>query len=591
MTTPPIAGVVDDAPLAPRSARRDRSASAAAAPPARALLVGRVAVGVLLVVFVVAGLVQAWTDSPTVDEGVDLSSGLSHLVHHDLRSSPEHPPLPQVLAAAPALLAHPIVPQGEAWTQDAWFDHTSDVLAANDQAGRLRRIVFLSRLVPLIEAVACGLLMFALARRLAGEEAGLLAAGLWFGSPFVLGFGHVQSIDVAFTLATLVVVWTLVRHAEAPSPARAAAVGAALAASLATRHSALVLVALALVVVGVRVRADRRDVLRQAGLTALVAYAGLWLLYRGFDPTSPGGAAGAQLDGIVGAAQGQSLVARLVLAVPAPQEWRTGFAYLTLTSDPRPAWLFGQAWAGTRWWFFPGSLVAKVPLVALVVLLLGPLGWWWVDRARRRRAAMTVALPALALLVFTAVQPLALGLRLALPSLALGMVLAGAAAVPLVRIPVGRALLGAVAVLQLVALLSASSHALAWVPPPLRPAYRYVSDSNVDFGQDLWRVRAWSEGRDPWVAVVGPRGLEVGGDTRELVDAEPGEVTGWVAVGATALTVTQRDSLSWLRRYCPVATLGGGSVLVYRFDEPPSAEPGPDRPVAPCVGDEVSRAG
>jgi hypothetical protein len=91
------------------------------------------------------------------------------------------------------------------------------------------------------------------------------------------------------------------------------------------------------------------------------------------------------------------------------------------------------------------------------------------------------------------------------------------------------------------------------------------------------------------VAVIAPRGLDAGPGVRDLVGAEPGTVTGWVAVGATSLTVVHRDELAWLRKYCPVDLLGGGSVLVYRFAEPPDPEPGPTRPVGPCLSAEVSR--
>lgn len=547
----------------------------------------RVALALVALAFTGAGLRQAWTDSPTVDEGVDLASGLSAWVHHDLRMAPEHPVLPRLLAALPALAADPIVPDDEAWRDGDWFDHTESVLAANDEAGRLRRVVFLSRLVPLAEAVLCGLVLFLLARRLAGEPAGLLAAGLWFTTPFVLGLGHVQSIDVAFTLATLLVALALLRHREAPTAGRAAVVGLALAGALATRHTGLVLVPVALAVVALAPVA-RRQAVRMAALAGAVGYAGLWVVYRGFDPTSPGGVPGDRFDGIVAAAGERSVLARLVTAVPAPREWQAGFGHLTLTSEARPAWLAGQAWDGMQWWFFPGSLALKVPLSALALLALGWVAACRLPPPRRRDLALVVVLPAFLLLAFTVAQPLALGLRLVLPSLALGMVAAGPAAGLLTTRP-RQVLLAGLALLQVAALVAGSRHSLAWSPPPFRPAYRWVSDANLDYGQDLWRVREWAEGRQAWVAVIAPRGLAVGAGSRRLVDADPAEVTGWVAVGATSLTVVQRDALAWLRKYCPVDTLGGGSVLVYRFAEPPDPAPGPDRPAAPCLGAEVSR--
>ncbi|WP_421120345.1 hypothetical protein ACE2AJ_03230 [Aquihabitans daechungensis] len=57
-----------------------------------------------------------------------------------------------------------------------------------------------------------------------------------------------------------------------------------------------------------------------------------------------------------------------------------------------------------------------------------------------------------------------------------------------------------------------------------------------------------------------------------------------MAAAVTPLMQTRRDELAWLRKYCPVGTLGGGSVLVYRFEQPPDPAPGPERPVEPCFG-------
>ena len=76
---------------------------------------------------------------------------------------------------------------------------------------------------------------------------------------------------------------------------------------------------------------------------------------------------------------------------------------------------------------------------------------------------------------------------------------------------------------------------------------------------------------------------------RDLAAADLTTLTGWVAVSATHLTSDQADRLSWLRAYCPVGDLGG-TVLLYRFDSPPSLAPGPVAPAPPCEGDfAVSR--
>jgi hypothetical protein len=63
----------------------------------------------------------------------------------------------------------------------------------------------------------------------------------------------------------------------------------------------------------------------------------------------------------------------------------------------------------------------------------------------------------------------------------------------------------------------------------------------------------------------------------------------WLAVSATALTAYFRPVLGWLRGFCSVGNLGG-TILLYRFHEPPDYDVrGPDRPAAPCDGDVSHR--
>jgi hypothetical protein len=283
----------------------------------------------------------------------------------------------------------------------------------------------------------------------------------------------------------------------------------------------------------------------------------------------------------------------LVGAAPLPLEWKAGFGYLTITSDERPAYLFGHAWEGSRVWFFPGSLLTKLPISSLVLLLASPFAWRSLGRERRRLASLVVLAPAALTFAVVLLQPLNLGLRLVLPTVAL-LMLCAASSVLLVadrrRLLAG--VMAIVAVVQLGSFWQAAPHSLAWTAPPFQPAYRWVSDSNVDFAQDAGRLSDWvdartAEGERVWVAQALPRGGEAPSGAKPLVGADPAQIRGWVAVGATALTVTRRDELSWLRAYCPVGDIGG-SILLYRFDDPPDPARGPTMPDPPCSG-SVSR--
>jgi len=571
-----------------------------------------VILGLLGLVFFVSGLQQANLDAPAVDEGVDVSSGVAAWVHRDLRMVPEHPVLPKAIAALPALLAHPIVPEGESWDEVAWFDWSDDFVTANEDAGRLRQTFLLARVAVLVQGLMVAAVLYLLARRWFGPDGGLLAAGAWLTTPYVVGLGHFAMLDVPFTLATVGLALLLTHWWDRPSDRRTIALGLAVGLALATRHTALVLAVWVMVAVIVRLRARPRLAVRSIALVAVVSLIPLWGVYRGLAPAGPAPEAKAHFESLLSYQSGRSPVVKLVSALPFPLEWRAGYASLDYSSVGRPASLAGQAWTGGRWWYFPVAAALKLPATLLIAV---GVGWLLALRraARRRLLVVSTLSPALGLWLVLVVQTMNLGLRLVLPSIALAMVGVGALAEPVRSslralprtFPVPRSMerrawsaLGTVvavmvvATVQLGSMVLSAPHSLAWSPWPATPPYRWVSDSNVDVGQAVFEVRDWVADHDhPYVAIDATRGLSVGGSSRQLLGADPAAIKGWVAVGVTTIRDTRRRELAWLRAYCPVGSIGGGSVLVYRFDRPPGPAPGPDRPAAPCFGDRWSTRG
>jgi len=542
--------------------------------------------------FTVLALLQARGDTATWDEGIYLAAGLAALEHREVRVNLEHPPLGKVVAALPALAADPVVPRTDAWRNGRQFTYTGEVIEANREAGRLEAVLIASRMAPIAEAVLAGLALYALGARLASRAAGLLAAGLWWSSPLVLGLGHVQTIDVPFTLVALAVCLALVRllAAHRPRLGDVALVGLACGAGLLTRHTGLVLLAAAglAVVVGAW-RSGAWRALAAAGLVVLIAWGTVWAGYRALAPSPEPPPAESGLELLTeGAPAEPPASAELVTSVPWPAEHALGIRYLARVSDPpAPAYLLGQAWDGARWWYWPAGLAVKLTAGVLVVGVGGLLA---LRRAPSRRAAVLgVLVPAAALTAFVVSQPRPIGTRYLLPSVAL--VLAATSFVAVVRHRWwGRAALVLLAVTQVGALVSSHPHSLAWTAPPFRPAYRAVSDANLDWFQDCDRVTTWARGRRPWIALSAPPGFRVEQipGARQLIGTpDPSAVQGDVAVFGSILTTYRRDELSWLRAYCPVGTIGG-SVLLYRLEGPPDLRPGPATPAPPCADGEVS---
>jgi 4-amino-4-deoxy-L-arabinose transferase-like glycosyltransferase len=533
----------------------------------------------LAAAFLALGTAEAWSDGPTFDEPVYVSAGLAGILHHDVVLNSEHPPLPKALAALPVLFTHPVIPAEGSGPGPDEQAYAARFLDAQLAAGDVRPVTFASRLVPLAGTAAVAFVLFGLAAELFGSAlAGLLAGTLWLASPFVLGLGHLDGTDVPFALATALTSWGLLRWLRRRTRRALAGLGLALAAVASSQISGLLVVACALAVVLVaeaRARWPARGwagLARAAGTTAgpaLIGLAGLWLGYLILDPA--------------------------VITQPAPglpRPYLDGLHFLA-TQDTQPAagFVAGSAYQGGRWWFWPVSLVIKWPLASLLLLVAGLAACGWLPRDDRRAAVWAVGLPAAALAGFDLAMPRDVGLRYLLPTLALTAVLAGAL-VPLAAR--GRALArrtagaGVAAALALALAATAASFpaSLAWTTWPFRPAYTAVTDSDVDWGQGLYALRTWSAAHHPYVFYFGPRGIGMAAfPGARAWPADPAQqVTGWVAVSVTALNSSNRTQLSWLRRWCPVRVLDG-SILIYRFREPPggvmAAVPAVSPPVCP----------
>jgi hypothetical protein len=513
-------------------------------------------------VFVGLGAHQAWSDSPTFDEPVYVASGLATVLHHDVWLNEEHPPLPKVLAILPVLFVHPVIPGDAHWNTNNERTYSARFVEAQVSAGTFRSVTMASRLIPLLEAAAVAFVLYALGRDLFGRWAGCLAGMLWLLSPFVLGLGHLLSLDMAFALATACWSWSLLRWTRRRTTGAAVLVGVASGFAALTDVTGLILVALAGgSLLAVDWSRGRRRGVGQAATAVIVAWAVVWAVYAALDVQ--------------------------VLANPTgllPWPYIHGIDYLRDNDTiPGPGYLLGAAWTGGRWWYWPGSLVVKTVATTLLLFVLGPLGLLSVDRATRWRAALVICLPALCLTGFTLLTPRDIGLRYLLPVIALWLVLASSVVVPLKEHLVGSLGIAAAVLLAGGATVLSVPNSIAWASLPFRPASLAVSNSDVDWGQGLYQLQSWARGKHPWVAYFGPRGLGAGdvAGARPLLAADPSAVDGWVAVSATDLTSAHRTQLAWLRGYCSVGDLGG-SILVYKFAVPPSKEAGPSRPVGRC---------
>jgi hypothetical protein len=240
------------------------------------------------------------------------------------------------------------------------------------------------------------------------------------------------------------------------------------------------------VLVGLAALAGRRWTERLAYAVGVLAIAigAVWLSYLAVDPHLHWGTPVRPPD----QPPVHGLRATIVDWLPLPRPFRDGL--LVQLGFEKTVWggfLFGQAYYGSKWYYLPAALLVKSPLGALVLWLAGAVLMLTVRRLRP--AAPYVLLPAAVLLAVSLGESRDLGVRYAifvpmfLTVAAAGVVVLRWRWAPLVT----AALVLFIAVSSLRVFPYYLTYSNEAFGGPAK-TYKWLHDSNVDWGQDLGRL-------------------------------------------------------------------------------------------------------
>ncbi len=540
--------------------------------------------------FVLLSAVSMSGESPTFDEPSHLAAGHSYLRRGDFRMNPEHPPLTKLAAALPLAMTDVRWPGNEA----AWasgdlpaFAHALLYDSGNDPD----RMLWLARIPTLLWAGLWIGSVYAATRRFFGRRAAAVSLLLTAFSPALLAHGHLVTSDVAIAglvLPATLAFWDLTQD---PRPLRAAACGLLLGLALAAKFTAALLipafVVLAILRVVLRGQAPPPRV-SHAALAAFVmagvAWLTLWSAYGFRFPASSDPVFAFRWDfprtrdGVV--VRSAELLKNLRLV---PEAWAYGLAYVQENAQVRDAYALG-AHSMMGWsWYFPFAFLVKTPTAVLALL-----GWGAFALARRRREIprlLPLLIPAALLGLAALGSRLNIGERHLFPVYGfLWVVVAGLATSEFSgfrRLSLALALLGAAEA------AAATPYPLSFFNLPARALaqrHELLVDSNLDWGQDLKRLRRWAEREGVGRMKLGYFGTaspaQLGLEHEALpafhtytryergwttpMPFKPGDV---VAVSATAFVGAYLDDRDFYRRTFggqePVARIGH-SILVFR---------------------------
>jgi hypothetical protein len=532
--------------------------------------------------------------SVTFDEYWHLPVGVLNASQGRFDFERHNPPLARMYCALPVLMSN------------ARIDFANEPLRMEQYGHRFqdanpdnwRSLYFRGRLMQCGLSVLIGAMLYAWVRAMFGDGTATLATLLWSFCPNILASAAVVTTDLAAcggVVATLFATW---RFTEVPTFRRAAVVGLALGVALLGKFTAIILVPLApccwwlfrrdLVSRGIASAAVESNPPRRQPLAAwgVVFAVGLLVFNAGYlfrgtgTPLRDYPFESPTLRSL------QTGVAWLGwLPLPVPRDGLLGIDQQSLLmQSPHPVYLDG-AWSDRGFpqyyllallYKLPHPLQALLCLAAFCVVRPGVL-------LRRAGLLAGLLLPAAVLVVLASLSRMQLGLRYVLPAIPLLIVVAAQTArwATLDRRRTRMALLG-------MAILSAASlryhpHHIAYfneLAGGPDAGYSHLIDSNIDWGQDLDRLKDYVDANR-----TGPIGLGYFGSIRpgtiglkyRLPPAghpEPGTyaVSISLVMGRPDALVDESgdvhtaglDEYGYFRAFNPVATLGY-SIEVYRI--------------------------
>jgi hypothetical protein len=243
-----------------------------------------------------------------------------------------------------------------------------------------------------------------------------------------------------------------------------------------------------------------------------------------------------------------------------------------------PAFLLGTPSNHGWWYYFPVALAVKTPLPLLALAAVGAVE---AVRSVREGRDWTVAVPlvsALAMLAVSMMVRVDIGVRLVLPMYPLLAIVAAQGALWLWQRRGTSANRTAAAVLVLSSIVVAVRtypdflsyfNLLAGAHPE-----HILVDSNLDWGQDLYRLRDTLQKNDitdsVYVAYFGTADVSAAGVPHARLLGLHERRPGWIAASETYLAGEWvGGAYQWLRDFKPVARIGP-SMLLWHIPPPPA---------------------
>ena len=574
-------------------------------------LIGVFVIALLAIMFVMM-FFSAKGDSPIVDEIAHIPSGFSYLTTGDYRLNPEHPPLIKDLAAVPLVI------WGAKFPYDLWRANSPVV---NNQwemgwefvyrsGNNPDTLVLLARIPMMLLSLLFGYFVFRWAKELFGPKAGIFALFLYVFNANIIAHSRFVTTDLGISFALFLAMYFLYKFAKNPKPTTLLLASLGLGITLVTKFSAAILApAYVLVFLMMLVRKGKAEEKTFFAKTqdkklsrrfysgfvsfiviALVGFTFMWLFYIPHTINMP---AQVQKDLIEESLPGDTGIAKTAKNILLPMsensltkplgQWFLGFFMVTShVEGGHDAFLLGKTSNQGWWYYYPVTIAIKTAIPLFILFLTLIIFWKRTERKDWFTEVYLWIIP-IVLLAMGMQGKINLGIRYMLPLYAFVFIFLARLAV-LIDFKALKKKVTALPVLVIVLMLWYALEAILIFPHYLayynefvgghQNGYKYLTDSNTDWGQDLKRLNAWTEENDVQKIYVDafPGSFSSRaylGDKAIEWHVQNGRPQGYFAVSATFYQNSRlkKDAnggmdYSWLDGIEPVANIGG-SILVF----------------------------
>jgi len=450
----------------------------------------------------------AKSDSVSWDESQHLYSGWLSWERGDFGYNPEVPPLIKMWDAIPLLHRDIKAP---AYTGDP-FKKEGFVLGQRFLAvNGIEQTLVPARIMASLLTVLLAATLFLCAKEMFGSNAALFALLLFCFDPNILAHGAFVTTDIGASLTMLAAIYAFYRYVKRPSIPRMVAVAIVVGLTMTAKFTGVFIIPLLGLIAMIDVwqakganrrpeSASARQVVIAIAVASLIGVGWIWTIYHFRYAARP---TPLQLNP-TSAEYLQKLTSPLTRFVVTtlsrfhllPEAYVYGLADTKIAAGGLPSYLFGRTYPGASHWYFPAAFLIKSTLPFLIMLgitiVVGLRGEWC-----KHREIVFLAIPPAFLFVLSSSSDLGIGYRHLLPMFPMLYVLvAGCAAYVVSRKPKLAYGFAALLLWQVLTTLAARPGLVAyaneaWGGPS--KTHLYLSDSNVDWGQQLNAVRRYLE--------------------------------------------------------------------------------------------------